>query len=400
MPKPIASRPGPAGGWPLSVLPAIAPHDVPTTTLCLCGDIMTGQGLEPLRAAAPRSVHSALEYVHQAEPFFTEAAPRPRAPDATPLPRPVCFDYPWGDALALLRREQPDLRLLSLEASITARGRPGGPACPARLPPPQLPLLAALGVHGAVLANRHALGFGREGLRDTLELLREAGIAGVGAGQDCAEAGQEACWLLPGKSRVRLLAFGHASCGLPREWAADEGRAGINWLPEADGDDLAALSARLRRARQPGDLVVVALSWGSPWGFAVTEGQRRLARALIDEAGVDLVWGNASCHPRPIEVYRGRLILYGVGHFLKDAGAARGHEHLRPDLAALYLPRLQPDGRLAELRLLPLRVHLFRLRRASPGDAHWLARALGQACRHHGTGLEPQADGSLRLYWQ
>lgn len=377
--------------WPPSPLLAMTPGPQPLTTLCLCGDVMTAQGIEPLLssvgASAPddRRLRAALEYVREAEA------------DA-PLPRPVSFEYPWGDALALLRREQPDLRLVNLEACITARAGFSAHRLTARMPPQHLPALAALGVDGAVLANAHALECGQEGLRDTLACLRQAGIAGIGAGQDREEAEREMQWRLPGKARVRVFAFGHASGGLPAQWAADKARPGISWLEALDEAAVQRLARRIHASREAGDIVLVALHWGSQGAHDVSEEQRRFARALIDEAGVDLVWGNAARHPRPIEVHRGRLILYGVGKFHKDA-AFGGQDSPRPDLAALYLPRLGADGSLAELRLWPMRVHLFRLKRACAGDCQWLARALGQACRRHGTGLEPMHDGSLRLFW-
>ena len=392
-----AARAGQA--LPASIpLPAMGAAARPETTLFLCGDVMTGQGIDPLRPSdsgqrSARSMASALDYVHEAE-FRTSVRVA-----GEPLPRPVCFDYPWGDALALLRREQPDLRLVNLEATITARGSPAVMPVHVRMPPQHLPALAALGVDGVVLANHHALDWGRDGLDDTLECLRQAGIAGIGAGRDRAEAEQEGQWMLPGKARVRLFAFAHPSSGLSPQWAAGEGRPGINWLQALDERAVVSVAGRTREGRREGDLVVVSLHWGNHWGYEVSAEQRRFAHALIDEAGVDLVWGHASRHPRPIEVYRGRLILYGVGSFLKDAAGATGHEALRPELAALYLPRLAADGTLAGLRLWPLRVHLFRLKRACASDSHWLATALGRACGDHGSALIPQADGSLRLLW-
>lgn len=383
------------------------------TTLLLCGDVMTGHGIDQLllpsaaHASLDRTVKSALEYVREAEAASDtrngSAVPgRPAAASDSahhPLPRPVSFEYPWGDALALLKREQPDLRLINLETPITERGAPTSPAPHARMHPLHLPTLAALGVDGAVLANRHVLDWGHEGLLDTLVSLRQAGIPCVGAGHDGAEAEQEGQWLLPGRARVRLFAYGHPSSGLPAHWAAAAGRPGINWLDRLDDDAVARLAATIRSSKEEGDIAIVSLHWGSNWGYEVPVEQRRFAHALIDEAGVDLVWGHSSHHPRPIEVYRGRLILYGVGDFLKDASGASGHEAYRPHLAALYLPRLAPDGRLSELRLWPLHVHLFRLKRAGVLDCHWLARALSHECRRHGTGLELLADGSLRLRW-
>ena len=48
-----------------------------------------------------------------------------------------------------------------------------------------------------------------------------------------------------------------------------------------------------------------------------TPSQIRFAHRLID-AGVDVVHGHSSHHPRPIEVYRGKLILYGCGDTIDD----------------------------------------------------------------------------------
>lgn len=404
---------GPGRLWQASPLLAMTSSRPVDTTLLLCGDVMTGHGIDqlllPSAAHAPleRTVKSALEYVREAE---AANDPRPRvasprgpvavgAPAHSPLPRPVSFEYPWGDVLALLKREQPDLRLINLETTITERGVPAFAAPHARMHPLHLPTLAALGVDGAVLANRHVLDWGHEGLLDTLVSLRQAGIPCVGAGHDCAEAEQEGQWLLPGRARVRLFAYGHPSSGVSPHWAATTDRPGINWLDRLDDDTVARLAGRIRGSKEEGDIVIVSLHWGSHWGYEVPVEQRRFAHALIDEAGVDLVWGHSSHHPRPIEVYHDRLILYGVGDFLKNTGSALGHEAYRPHLAALYLPRLAADGRLSELRLWPLHVHLFRLKRAGAIESHWLALVLSRECRRHGTGLELLADGSLRLCW-
>ncbi|HET8731421.1 MAG TPA: CapA family protein [Moraxellaceae bacterium] len=377
-----------------SASPVVAMH-VQTgspLTLFFCGDVMTGHGIDPLlhpsELLSPtlRSVTDALQYVRDA------------SQDDLPLPRPVCFDYPWGDVLGLLRREQPDLRLVNLEATITARGTPVATRAHTRLPPQHLPILAALGVDGVVLANHHALDWGEGGLDDTLAALRQAGITGVGAGHDRVEAEQEAQWLVPGKARIRVFAFGHASSGLPADWAANEDHPGIGWLDALDDTTVARIGQRILATRNEGDIVVVSLHWGGGWGYEVSAEQRSFAHALVDEAGVDIVWGHGSHHPRPIEVYHGRLILYGIGDFQGENRNAE-HGNFRPDLAAMYLPCVAPDGSLRELRLWPLRVHLFRLKRASAGDSYWLARTLSDAGTELGTTLEMQGDGSLRLAW-
>ena len=65
---------------------------------------------------------------------------------------------------------------------------------------------------------------------------------------------------------------------------------------------------------------------------------RRFAHALIDHAGVDLLHGHSSHHSRGIEVYNGKLILYGCGDFINDYEGISGNETLRGDLVLMYLP--------------------------------------------------------------
>ena len=58
--------------------------------------------------------------------------------------------------------------------------------------------------------------------------------------------------------------------------------------------------------------VVVSIYWGPNWGYPIPKDQRRLAHALIEEAGISIVHGHSSHHAKAIEIYRERLILYGL----------------------------------------------------------------------------------------
>ena len=85
--------------------------------------------------------------------------------------------------------------------------------------------------------------------------------------------------------------------------------------------------------------------------------------------------GHSSHHVRPLEVYRGKLILYGAGDFLNDYEGIEGNEGYRDDLALMYFPTLDSrTGRLVRLRMVPLQIFRFSLRRASVADAAWLSR--------------------------
>jgi poly-gamma-glutamate capsule biosynthesis protein CapA/YwtB (metallophosphatase superfamily) len=62
--------------------------------------------------------------------------------------------------------------------------------------------------------------------------------------------------------------------------------------------------------------VVVSVHWGSNWGYGVGPDQVRFAHRLI--GGVDLIHGHSSHHPRPVEVFGGKLVLYGCGDCIND----------------------------------------------------------------------------------
>jgi poly-gamma-glutamate synthesis protein (capsule biosynthesis protein) len=85
------------------------------------------------------------------------------------------------------------------------------------------------------------------------------------------------------------------------------------------------------------------------------------------------VHGHSSHHPRPIEIYRGKPILYGCGDVIDDYEGIGGHESFRPELRLLYLISFD-SGRdeLGSLRLLPLRVRQMRLERAGDADSEYV----------------------------
>src|SRR5262249_27443734 len=157
---------------------------------------------------------------------------------------------------------------------------------------------------------------------------------------------------------------------VPREWEAGPERPGLAVLPDLSVATARRVGERVRQVARAGDVVVASIHWGSNWGWQVPHAQRAFAHALVDEAGVHLVHGHSSHHPRPAEVYRGHLLLYGCGDFLNDYEGIHGYEEYRGDLALLYLVELDAEGgRLVALRAWPLQMRRFRLQRAGGADA-------------------------------
>ncbi|MGW2082852.1 CapA family protein, partial [Streptomyces sp. NPDC001939] len=174
-------------------------------------------------------------------------------------------------------------------------------------------------------------------------------------------------------------------------------RSGIALVSAPSPAAAADLVARIRTARRPGDLVAVSIHWGSNWGYRVPPDHIRFAHDLID-GGADLVHGHSSHHPRPLEVYRGRLILYGCGDLVDDYEGITGHEQYRDDLRLLYTARLdRATGTLRGLRLTPFQARRLTLHRARLRDAHWLNDALTRHGAPFSQALTVGNDAALTL---
>jgi len=375
--------------------PTSATVTVDEIRLLLAGDVMTGRGLDQLlpHSAPPglfeRAVRDARHYLRLAERRNGS------------LPGVVPFSYPWGAALAEIARHAPDLRLVNLETSVTrSDAHWPGKTFHYRMHPDNLPVLQVAGIDYCALANNHALDWGRAGLLETLTSLDAVGIRHSGAGRTAVAAAEPAVLPLGSRGRVLVFSFGAGSSGIPETWAATPDRPGVSWLGDLSLAAVDALAERVRGLERPGDVVVVSIHWGDNWGYAVPEQQVAFAHALIDRAGVDLVHGHSSHHAKGIEVYRGRLVLYGAGDLLNDYEGIPGHEAFRPDLALLYAASLDPgSGRLRTLHMTPLRRRQLRLERASWSEARWLRRMLNREGRPLGTRVEAGAQGDLALHW-
>ena len=152
--------------------------------------------------------------------------------------------------------------------------------------------------------------------------------------------------------------------------------------------------------KQPGAVVIASIHWGGNWGHVIPEEHREFAHALIDHAMVDVVHGHSSHHPKAIEVYRGKLILYGCGDLIDDYEGIQGYEQFRSDLVVMYFTTVSTrDGALQSLDMVPFRVHKLRLQRASDHETTWLSTMLTCEGKSLGSHVTVAPEGTLRLNW-
>jgi len=315
--------------------------------LGLAGDTMLGRGVAERLAAAPPSSLFAPEVVEAAH--------------------------------------EADLFVLNLECCISDRGSPWpDPAKPFffRAPPAAVEALALLGVDCVTLANNHALDFGADALLDTLEHLRAAGIAWVGAGADVEEARTPA--LLEGGG-LRLGVVGLTDH--PTEFAAAPGRPGVayarltNGLPAWVRDAIASTRA---------DAVLVTPHWGPNMVAEPPPEVSRAAGELL-AAGATLVAG----HSAHVFHGAGPRVLYDLGDFVDDYAT---DPYLRNDLGLLFLVTFE-EAVPVRVEALPLELAYCHTRLARGEDAAWIRARFVAACSALGTEVR-EDDGRLVVAWE
>ncbi|MGZ8201227.1 MAG: CapA family protein, partial [Methylosarcina sp.] len=327
-------------------------RDLRTITLFLCGDVMTGRGIDQ---ALPHPVNPQIH-----EPFMTSAEGYVKLAEKAngPIPKPADFSYIWGDALEEFRSIRPDVRIINLETAVTTSSDfwPGK-GIHYRMHPENIPCLTSAGIDCCVLANNHVLDWGYAGLRETLFSLAGANLKTAGAGRNLSEAEAPAIIRTEGKGRVLVFGFGDRSSGIPWLWRARCDRPGVQLVQDLSEDTAVRIAERIADFKRKGDCVVASVHWGGNWGYNISDEQREFAHCLIDRAQVDVVHGHSSHHPMGIEIHRGKPILYGCGDFLNDYEGISGHEEFRSDLSLMYFVTLEvATGKLVGLMMTPMRI--------------------------------------------
>lgn len=215
------------------------------------------------------------------------------------------------------------------------------------------------------LANNHQLGFGAEGLRQTMRFLDGQGIAHAGAGFSAREAAAPAVLHAPNATvavfaTLALPVFGPSDCEAANVGQGHEpsspGEAGQNYQPLSPAYASMLIDAAWRAKRQErggADFVVAFFHWGCNWDWMAERdptsheanpsqpgpggsdfaARQRFARRLIDSGAVDVVWGTSSHHIQPAEIYRGKPIIYGPGNTLFQRLQDEQHLMSPPDTA-------------------------------------------------------------------
>jgi poly-gamma-glutamate synthesis protein (capsule biosynthesis protein) len=249
-----------------------------------------------------------------------------------------------------LRLADADLTVGNLENTLSRAGAPRQGYDSFGADPRAVRGLRLAGFDVLSLANNHVGDYGPQALVETVRLLRDAGLAAIGAGANLAEARRGAVVERAGV-RFGFLAF-NAIGETPTAGRRRPGAVSLRMQPRTGplaAADLAAMLADIRTLRKRADVIVVYPHWGQQYTGEAVPDQRRVGRALVD-VGADLVIGSHPHWVQGAEIYRGRLIAYSLGNFVFDM------DFSRPTTEGVVLELVFWGARVKVAEFVPVRI--------------------------------------------
>lgn len=201
-----------------------------------------------------------------------------------------------------------DMFFANLETPVSDRGTRIGSIYSFRSDPHTLAGLSYAGVDVVSLANNHIWDYSKDALLDTMQNLKNSGIAYAGAGEDYQAAHTPAI-LDVGGTRVAVLAYTNL---LPKAFTRASSTPA-----SAAYDDWNKVAEDIKDARGRADIVIVSFHWGEEYQTRHNADQEKYGHAAID-AGADIVVGSHPHVEQETERYGKGIIAYSLGNFVFD----------------------------------------------------------------------------------
>lgn len=241
--------------------------------------------------------------------------------------------YDWPFSLVKEYFEQDDWTVANLEAVLTARKSHADKMFPLVGDPSYVDVLTAGSIEMVNTVNNHCMDFHEEGYLDTLANLKRAGVRYFGS--VLFQSAPEYDWV--DAVEIKGVRVGFAGFTYPKD----------------EDYELRRIAKRISLLKEDMqcDLVVVSLHWGRENHSVFESWQAKFAARVID-AGADLIWGHHPHVLQPIQVYKGKLILYSTGNFTFGTMS-----QVDPSTGIFQIAIEKNDGqpRITQLRVIPCR---------------------------------------------
>jgi poly-gamma-glutamate capsule biosynthesis protein CapA/YwtB (metallophosphatase superfamily) len=302
--------------------------------------------------------------------------------------------------------KKADISFFNLESALSDNGRlTKGLPTGWRSSPKMVSGLVSTGFTLANLANNHIMDFGPEAFVDTFELLAKNKIAYIGGGRNISEARKPVILERKG-TRIAFLGY-TTNIGQPGDFKAGINNPGVAALmvsplyapPHIGEDSLEMMVEDIKNTVPLADITVFSFhasftkEIGGSHSLAVY--QRGACRAAID-AGADMVLGHGTHLLQGVEVYKGKVIWYGLGQFLADIDIPQ----LKIKEAILLSCEIS-DKRIRKVSFLPVMINEQNQTQplsAKDEDCHRIHRLVEKLSKKLGTTFSFEgAEGILKL---
>ena len=188
--------------------------------------------------------------------------------------------------------------------------------------------LSNLGLDGINIATDHILDFGSFMLNDTKEILSK----------DYDILGLEDSIIYVEKSGIKVALIGVCNETIGNEKSYTS--AGIMMY------DLNKVKSLIKKAKESASAVVVMTHFGNENSHVITSGMKNTYKALI-KAGADVVLGSHALGVYPIEIYKGKPIIYSLGYLIHDTSYESGKK------GGIFDLTFNEQGKLKKIEITP-----------------------------------------------
>ena len=197
--------------------------------------------------------------------------------------------------------------------------------------PSYVSVLRDNGIEAVSLENNHVMDHGEEGLEDTKNTLRSAGVIY----SDSEETG--------------IFEYQGIQVAMLSYLCIDRYGKPFGGFPTFEEK----VAADIAEAKQYYPIVIVSFHWGIETKYTPTQNQINLGRLAVD-SGADLVIGHHPHRIQPIEFYNGSFICYSLGNF-----CFAGHNRPSDMTSIMFQIRYRiKDHKAAykDFRIIPIRI--------------------------------------------
>lgn len=187
----------------------------------------------------------------------------------------------------------------------------------------------ALNINAVNIANDHALDFGNSVFERTKDALLNADLDVIGLKDEIVYAE---------KNGIKIAFIGVCNEVIGMQYYYT--KAGILMY------DIDLVKEKIKEAKEKADMVVVMNHLGLENTYKVTSIMSWYYKLLID-SGADMVLGSHALGIYPIEIYKGKPIIYSLGYFMHDTEIEIGKE------SGIFNFTLDKNGTLKEISIIP-----------------------------------------------